>query len=216
MKKRIFTITKDGTQTIFIPELNEHYHSTNGALQEAEIVYLNAGLNYCNKQKINILEIGFGTGLNTYLTMLKSDKEIRYTALELYPLSEDEILNLNYFDIIEGGSKELFFKMHDAKWNTFSPITNTFSLRKINDNLETHYFDLKYDVVYFDAFAPEIQPHLWTVDIFKKIYSSMNDGGILTTYCVKGIVKRALKTCGFKIEKLPGAAGKREMLRATK
>jgi len=216
MKKRIFTTTKDGTQTIYIPELDEHYHSTNGALQEAEIVYLKAGLDYCEKDEINILEAGFGTGLNAYLTMLTSDKKINYTSIELYPLSEEEVSNLNHYETISGGTKELFLKLHEAAWGNFSPITDTFSLRKIHDDLTTHSYDEGYDVVYYDAFAPEVQPHLWTADVFQKIYDSMNKGGVLTTYCVKGIVKRALKSCGFKIEKLPGAAGKREMLRAVK
>jgi len=216
MKKRIFTTTKDGTQTIYIPELDEHYHSTNGALQEAEIVYLNAGLDYCEKDEINVLEAGFGTGLNAYLTMLTSDKKINYTSIELYPLSEEEVSNLNHYETINGGNKELFLKLHEAEWGDFSPITDRFSLKKVHDDLTTHSYEGGYDVVYYDAFAPEVQPHLWTAEVFQKIYDAMNTGGVLTTYCVKGIVKRALKSCGFKIEKLPGAAGKREMLRAVK
>lgn len=216
MKERVFTTTKDGSQTIYIPELDEHYHSTNGAIQEAEIVYLEAGLDFCKKDNINILEIGFGTGLNAYLTMIKSNKKISYTSMELYPLTEKEYSSLNHHEIVIGGSKELFFKLHKAKWGEFCNINNNFKLRKINEDITLHKFEKGYDVVYFDAFAPDIQPHLWSEDVFKKIYNSMNTNGVLTTYCVKGIVKRALKACGFRIEKLPGALGKREMLRAIK
>jgi tRNA U34 5-methylaminomethyl-2-thiouridine-forming methyltransferase MnmC len=216
MKKRVFTTTKDGSQTLYIPELNEHYHSTNGAIQEAEIVYLNAALNYCKKDKVKVLEIGFGTGLNAYLTMLSSEKDISYTSMELYPLVHNEYSVLNYHELIKGGSEKLFLKLHETKWGEYSTIRDKFRLRKINEDISLHAFDNGYDVVYFDAFAPDIQPHLWTEKIFKKIYDSMNSEGVLTTYCVKGIVKRALKACGFKIEKLPGALGKREMLRAIK
>lgn len=216
MKKRILTTTKDGSQTIYIPELDEHYNSTNGAIQEAMIVYLGAGLNYCNKEKINILEIGFGTGLNAFLTMNESKKTINYSSIELYPLNKEEYSLLNHYKFIAGSKKELFIKMHEVKWEEFYPITERFKLKKIQADLTINSFEDKYDVVYFDAFAPDVQPHLWTEEVFQKIYNSMNDGGILTTYCVKGIVKRALKSCGFRIEKLPGAAGKREMLRAIK
>lgn len=216
MKKRILTTTKDGSQTIYIPELDEHYHSTNGAIQEAMIVYLEAGLNYCKKEEINILEIGFGTGLNAFLTMHESAKKINYTSLELYPISQEEYNILDHYKFVENGSKDLFFMMHEAEWNQFTPITDKFNLRKIHTDMTQHIYDDKYDVVYFDAFAPDVQSHLWTEEVFQKIYDAMNNDGILTTYCVKGIVKRALKACGFRIEKLPGAAGKREMLRAIK
>ena len=216
MKKRILTTTKDGSQTIYIPELDEHYHSTNGAIQEAMIVYLGAGLDYCKKDEINILEAGFGTGLNAFLTMHESSKKINYTSIELYPLSREEYTVLDHYKFVAGGDKDLFMKMHEVKWEDFYPITDKFNLKKVQADITSCTFEDKYDVVYFDAFAPDVQPHLWTEDVFQKIYNSMNEGGVLTTYCVKGIVKRALKACGFKIEKLPGAAGKREMLRAIK
>lgn len=216
MKERIFTTTKDGSQTIYIPALDEHYHSTNGAIQEAQIVYLKAALDYCKKDEINVFEAGFGTGLNAYLTMLESKKKISYTSIELYPLTEKEYSSLNHHKIILNGSEKSFLKLHKVKWGEFCNINENFRLKKINEDLTLHSFEKGYDVVYFDAFAPDVQPHLWTEDLFKKIYNSMNLGGILTTYCVKGIVKRALKSCGFKIEKLPGALGKREMLRAIK
>lgn len=217
--KRIFKITEDGSHTLYIPELDEHYHSVFGAIQEAVHIYINAGLNHCDKEKINVLEAGFGTGLNTFLTYIEAEnqgKQINYNSIELYPLEKDITANLNYAETIGYGKPEIFKALHEAQWNKETEISSHFRLTKIQDDLTTHNFQGPYDVVYYDAFAPEVQPELWSADIFKKIYESMTPGGILTTYCVKGIVKRALKGCGFEIKRLPGPPGKREMLRATK
>ncbi len=217
--KRIFKITEDGSHTLYIPELDEHYHSVYGAIQEAVHVYINAGLNFCDKKKINIFEAGFGTGLNTFLTYIETEKqgkEINYTSTELYPLEKDIIDNLNYSETIGYNKPDIFKSIHEASWNEETEISSHFKLNKIQTDLTIHKFKGPYDIVYYDAFAPEVQPELWSTDIFKKIYDSLSPGGILTTYCVKGIVKRALLECGFEIKRLPGPPGKREMLRAIK
>lgn len=217
--KRVFKVTEDGSHTLYIPELDEHYHSKFGAIQEALHIYINAGLNFCNKEKINVLEAGFGTGLNTFLTYIEAEnqnKVINYTSIELYPLDKEITESLNFPDTIGYEKPQVFKSLHEANWNTPEQISSHFMLKKIQDDLTKHKFQGPYDVVYYDAFAPEVQPELWSSEIFKRIYDAMSPGGILTTYCVKGIVKRAIKECGFEITRLPGPPGKREMLRAVK
>lgn len=216
MKNRHIITTEDGSNTIYIPDLNENYNSIHGAIQESTLIYLEYGLNHCKKEKINVLEIGFGTGLNTFNTLLNSKKDTMYHSLELYPLLPEEYLKLNISDFFDKDKSNLFKQIHECEWNKINKITNSFSLYKINQDLLNVDFPIKYDVVYFDAFAPTVQPSLWTKSVFSKIFNSMNSGGVLTTYCVKGDVKRTLKECGFKIEKLSGPIGKREILRAIK
>lgn len=216
MKERFIVTTEDGSNTIYIPELNENYNSIHGSIQESSLIYLEYGLNYCNKEEINILEIGFGTGLNVFNTLLNTDKKIMYHSIELYPLMHEEYSKLNIPNFFDDNKSNLFIDIHECEWNKINLITDNFSLYKIHEDLLKVNLSSKYDVVYFDAFAPDIQPSLWTKEVFSKIYKSMNMGGVLTTYCVKGDVKRTLKGCGFKIEKLKGPKGKREILRAVK
>jgi len=214
-------ITEDGSHTLSVPELNEHYHSVYGAISESQHIFINTGLKFVLKEKkeINILEIGFGTGLNALMTFRElsaSNIKCSYTAVEAYPLEEAVYTQLNYPGIL-GMSKDILIKLHTANWEEKETISSSFDLLKIKckaqDMLLTeNYFDL----VYFDAFAPDIQPELWTVEIFKNIFRTMKNNAILTTYSTKGIVKRALKESGFTIEKLPGPKGKREILRAMK
>jgi len=216
MKERFIVTTEDGSNTIYIPELNENYNSIHGSIQESSLIYLEYGLNYCSKEDINILEIGFGTGLNVFNTLLNTDKKIMYHSIELYPLMPEEYSKLNIPNFFDDNKSNLFIDIHECDWNKINLITDNFSLYKIHEDLLNVNLSSKYDVVYFDAFAPDIQPSLWTKEVFSKIYKSMNMGGVLTTYCVKGDVKRTLKECGFKIEKLKGPKGKREILRAVK
>jgi len=216
MKERFIVTTEDGSNTIYIPELNENYNSIHGSIQESSLIYLEYGLNYCSKEEINILEIGFGTGLNVFNTLLNTDKKIMYHSIELYPLMPEEYSKLNIPNFFDDNKSNLFIDIHECDWNKINLITDNFSLYKIHEDLLNVNLSSKYDVVYFDAFAPDIQPSLWTKEVFSKIYKSMNMGGVLTTYCVKGDVKRTLKECGFKIEKLKGPKGKREILRAVK
>ena len=215
--KRELKITEDGSHTFYMPDLDEHYHSTHGAIQESMHVFLNAGFHFCEKDPIHILEIGFGTGLNCFLTLIeaqKSNRKVVYHSIELYPIDKEQIENLNYADQINYQNKEVFKQLHQAEWNKSIEITPNFTLQKLQGDLREYQFPGKYDLVYFDAFAPDVQPELWTQDIFEKIYQSTNSNAILTTYSTKGIVKRALRASGFEVKRLPGPPGKREMLRA--
>ncbi len=216
MKAPILQITNDGSSTLFSPDLNECYHSVNGAITESIHVFIHAGLDafHSLKEELNILEIGFGTGLNALLTMLEADKiqkTIHYTSIELFPVSHEITTNLNYEN-----ADGLFSKMHECEWNQPICISNLFFLNKICADFTTYQFEEKYDVVYFDAFSPDVQPEMWTEDIFQKLFDCMNTGGIMTTYCAKGQVRRNMQHAGFKTERLPGPPGKREMLRGTK
>nr|WP_321405464.1 tRNA (5-methylaminomethyl-2-thiouridine)(34)-methyltransferase MnmD [uncultured Carboxylicivirga sp.] len=208
-------VSADGSHTLYVPELEEHYHSVNGAINESMHVFIEPNLRFSTKEQVSILEIGFGTGLNAFLTGLnQGNKCIFYHSLEKYPIAEELALRLNY---CANPEEQLFFeKMHLAAWQEESEITQHFTLLKDETDLISATFNRKYDLVYFDAFAPEKQPEMWAPEIFQKIYDAMNDGGILTTYCAKGVVRRTLQACGFTVERLPGPKGKREMLRAVK
>ena len=217
LMKQEIKISKDGSHTLFVPELNEHYHSTNGAVQESMHVFINAGLKQISTENINILEFGFGTGLNAFLTAIESiGKTIRYHSMEKYPIEPGTIAQLNYGSLHEGKFKALFDKLHDSSWEKENKIDNRFYLKKQQCDFKTVELEQKYHLIYFDAFAPEIQPNLWTKEIFEKAYNSLLHGGVLTTYCAKGVVRRTMQEVGFKVERLPGPPGKREILRATK
>jgi tRNA U34 5-methylaminomethyl-2-thiouridine-forming methyltransferase MnmC len=214
-------ITGDGSHTLYVPQLNEHYHSTFGALTESMHVFIKAGLGFfTEKKKIIILEIGFGTGLNALLSCLTAiDKDIRlsYYALEKYPVSLNIVNQLNYAALLfHNNPVNLFTCIHEAPWNTMSTIHPCFHLHKIQADLTEFLPDFSYDLIFFDAFAPEKQPEMWSAEIFKRLFENLTPGGIITTYCVKGEVKRRLISAGFIIEKLPGPPGKREILRGTK
>jgi tRNA U34 5-methylaminomethyl-2-thiouridine-forming methyltransferase MnmC len=215
-------ITGDGSHTLFVPGLKEHYHSTFGAIQESMHVFIEAGLlSIGDIPEINILEIGFGTGLNALLTLAVSQNrgvKVNYDAVEPFPLTDTILKQLNYGDneLVHPFSDQ-FNLFHQAAYNEIVPITPAFSLRKIKEGIEVGDLpDNHYQLVYFDAFAPEVQPELWTEPVFRKIYLSMKPGGILTTYCCKGSVRRAMIAAGFSVEKLPGPPGKREIVRAMK
>jgi tRNA U34 5-methylaminomethyl-2-thiouridine-forming methyltransferase MnmC len=210
--------SEDGSTTLYRPELEEHYHSIHGAIQESMHVFVNAGLNHHPQKNINILEVGFGTGLNVLLSMLHGNKNnVIYHALEKYPLKPEIISKINYPQCLSQQQAELFFhKIHSAPWNCDSEIKPGFSLCKEETDLREYESKRHFDLIYFDAFAPDKQPELWTPEIFKKVADFMNQGAILTTYSTKGSVKRAIMQAGLKIEKIPGPPGKREMLRAEK
>lgn len=219
MLKREIKLTEDGSHTIFIPELNEHYHSTHGAIQEAIHIYISAGLKFTDRSPIRILEIGFGTGLNTYLSLVEaenSNRSIIYHSLERYPIDEEQLNVLNYTDLIEFEKHDLFKKLHKTEWDQTCEISSHFSLKKISGDLKKIEFKEKYDLIFFDAFAPDIQPDLWTETIFRKLYNCSNPNAILMTYCSKGIVKRALRASGFEVKRLAGPPGKHHILRASK
>ena len=213
-------ITEDGSYTIFNSRIGEQYHSTFGAIQESEHIFIQAALDiFREKQKtLNILEIGFGTGLNALLSLLwadKFDKHISYYGLEAFPVPYKTTLSLNYHELLKT-DQSLFLSLH-RQINGALKISDNFSLEKEVNTLENAVFPFeKYDIIYFDAFSPEAQAELWTTDIFTKLFATLKKGGVMTTYSCKGSVKRALKAAGFSIEKLPGPPGKREFLRATK
>jgi tRNA U34 5-methylaminomethyl-2-thiouridine-forming methyltransferase MnmC len=217
------TISNDGSHTLFVPELNEHYHSTFGAIQESEHVYINAGLQSVAPEinPVSIFEMGFGTGLNVLLAVFAArnlKRKVVFDSLELFPLGQDIWEQLNYPDIIDKqGSQELFRRIHQTPWGESCRIDDWFNLTKIQSDIrQVSLTDNTYHVIFFDAFGPEVQPGLWTEEIFRKVYHSMKSGGILVTYSCKGEVNRNLKRSGFSTEKLPGPLGKREFLRARK
>lgn len=212
--------TADGSRTLFVPELNEHYHSVKGALTESEHIFIRTGLRHCTRRDARVLEIGFGTGLNAFLTLLeagKTGRHIHYTTIERYPLDDNIIKELRYPELIAPEQADLFQELHQTEWNVPQEITPYFTLLKIEGDFTRSVFEGDYDVVYFDAFAPEKQPEMWSQPLFDYLYTVMNEDGILTTYCAKGSVRRMLQTAGFTVERLPGPPeGKREILRATK
>lgn len=221
-KYREVAITSDGSATLFVPFLDEHYHSFHGAIQEAKHVFIEAGLKYYIEKKqpetIHVFEMGFGTGLNACLTVEAiqgSAVKVIYHAIEAHPLNMQEVESLTFFeDNIE--LRAIYLTMHEAEWDKPVQITDNFIINKHIGYLEDWTTDVLMDIVYYDAFAPSAQPHLWTSDIFEKIYSMTANDGVLVTYCAKGVVKRTLKAIGWNIEKLPGPPGKREMTRANK
>jgi tRNA U34 5-methylaminomethyl-2-thiouridine-forming methyltransferase MnmC len=223
MKRELVT-TSDGSHTLFIKELDEHYHSIHGALQESMHVFINAGLIEAEKKfdTINLLEIGFGTGLNCLLTYFNHHKPIKYAGIEAFPVEESILGKLNYTEWLNyRDSQNTFNNIHAAEWNKPVQLNADFELIKLDSKIEDiastslQIFD-KPNLIFFDAFAPSAQPELWTKDIFEMLYNIMCNDGILVTYCAKGEVKRNMKAAGFKVEPLPGPKGKREMTRAIK
>ena len=214
MKRLQIIETSDGSNSIFNAEINENYHSSFGAIQESQHIFINAGLNVVNKQEISILEVGFGTGLNALLALdwaIKNEKKINYLGVEAFPVSPEIISQLNFPEKLFL-DKSLFEKLHSGKGSKIK-INDMFSILVQHQTIQE--IDLpenQFDVVFFDAFSPEVQPELWEISIFKKIAAAMKLGGVLTTYSCKGIVKRALLSAGFSIEKIPGPPGKREFV----
>lgn len=212
--------TKDGSHTVEVPGMQVTYHSLHGALQESMHVFIQAGLRFAKpstEKTFRILEMGFGTGLNALLTGREAQVNnwnIHYTALELFPLDSQEALSLNYATDPQTG--DAFAQLHQADWDQEVAIGPRFTLLKHHTSLLDYSGADPFDLVYFDAFAPSAQPELWTVEVFEKLYRFLHPGGILVTYCSKGDVRRAMKSAGFTIEKIPGPPGKREIVRATK
>lgn len=222
--------TADGSHSLFVEELNEHYHSIHGAIQESKHVFIDAGLKpfisgstdwYAKEiAPLAILEIGLGTGLNAMLTYIEtqpSDINIHYTAIEAYPVSADLIGQLNYMELLNAQKLQaVYSKIHACEWGIPVALSNQFNIFKIKNTLQEAVLENSYHLIYFDAFAPGVQPEMWTEEIFAKLYAVVESGGCLVTYCAKGEVKRTLKRVGFTVESLPGPPGKREMVRAKK
>lgn len=218
MIERRLMQTEDGSATLYVPALDEHYHSVKGARAEAEHIYIEMGMMHAlggrsDEGKLRVLEVGLGTGLNALLTLERCEHEgacVHYDAVELYPLTWEEIAPLGYSDA------EVFRVLHDSAWEEDVKLTSHFTLRKLQKDVRNVNI-APVDVIYYDAFAPEKQPEMWTHDLMERMYDLLNPCGVLTTYCAKGVVRRMLQLVGFKVERLPGpVGGKREILRATK
>jgi tRNA U34 5-methylaminomethyl-2-thiouridine-forming methyltransferase MnmC len=211
--------TTDGSHTIYVPELDEHYHSIHGAVQESAYIFINSGFSFCRADPVNIFEVGFGTGLNALLTAVESltgERAVNYTAIEKYPLDGGMISTLNHHLFAGKSGKELSGLIHAASWNTRVDICKNFRIRKIKGDFTTYSSPDRYDLIYFDAFGPDKQPELWTKELFERVASIMEKDGILVTYSAKGEVRRSLKSCGFDVSLLPGPPGKRQIIRAVK
>ncbi len=219
MKRRIIT-TADGSKTIHIEDWNEQYHSRHGAVQEAYHVFIQHGLSLFPNRKVHILEIGFGTGLNAFITLLEAKKldiSVHYTGIEAYPISESELQQLNYVAELKAEAQASHFRrMHEGPWERDVEISKDFILLKQKKDFLSIDDKQQYDLVYFDAFGARVQPELWTEAMFTKMYRALKKDGVLTTYAAKGSVRRAMQSVGLSVERLPGPPGKREMLRAKK
>lgn len=219
--ERVVRTTADNSKTLYIGELDECYHSHHGALQEAQHVFIKYGLQKVNAKEINILEMGFGTGLNVLVTLQEflkySDMRINYFSLEKYPISEEEAKQLAYDELFaEEIIKESYQKIHQSLWGEAVEIQPNFFLKKIKtDFFELNQIELpKINLVYFDCFGARVQPDLWEKPLFELVAAKMDSGGLLTTYSSKGSVRRILLDLGFSVEKVEGPKGKREMLNA--
>ncbi len=214
-KEMKLAITLDGSTTIQTGNQDECYHSKHGAIQESEHIFIKNGLEQMTQPNISILEIGVGTGLNVLLSLIHAKKKsltVFYHGIEPFPLPSALILQLNYPERLKT-DKNIFHKIHNTRWNSSEPIDKNFVLYKENNKIQ--YTDLSthhYDLVYFDAFSPALEPELWQTSIFKKLFSSMKKEGLLLTYSSKGKVKRSMESAGFFCEKRPGPPGKREFL----
>jgi tRNA U34 5-methylaminomethyl-2-thiouridine-forming methyltransferase MnmC len=219
--QRLLKITADGSHTVTIPKLDTNYHSHHGAIQESEHVFIQAGLMMAFRSFptgiINILEIGYGTGLNALLTLrvaLQAERQIHYTAIEKYPLTDEEFASLNHGGLLAMQAEAN--AMHAAPWDKEIAISQLFSLKKIHSSLPSAIAAKNIHCIYHDAFAPEQSPALWDETFFAELYNTLLPGGILVTYCSKTIIRKAMAAAGFTVTKIPGPWGKREMVRAFK
>jgi tRNA U34 5-methylaminomethyl-2-thiouridine-forming methyltransferase MnmC len=230
---REIVVTEDGSHSISIPGMNTTYHSRFGAIQESLHVFIRAGLQYAASQPpvagpLYIFEMGFGTGLNALLTATEAERmglQVYYEAIEAFPLDTAITDQLNYCEQLQRTDlKPLFQQLHHSEWNKESVLTPHFTLKKsllslidyLNNKATAPHAGPGVNVVYYDAFAPEEQPELWDSHLFSCLYPLMAPGGLLVSYCSKSVVRRALQAVGFRVEKIPGPQGKREMLRAMK
>ena len=210
--------TDDGSHTVYNSLVNECYHSVHGARSESEHIFIRSGLHEMHRTDISVFEVGFGTGLNALLTLeeaLQKQLSVHYTAVERYPIGPDLYEQLNYGATPQ--ERDIFLQLHRAEWEREVPFCDCFSLKKTEADFTQMPLFESYDVVYYDAFSPERQPEMWGEELFAKLYDAMNEGGVLVTYCAKGVVRRTLQAVGFRVERIAGpAGGKREILRARK
>jgi tRNA U34 5-methylaminomethyl-2-thiouridine-forming methyltransferase MnmC len=218
--KREIIQTLDGSTTIRLPDWDECYHSKHGAIQEAEHVFIKNGLALFPDSKVSILEIGFGTGLNAFITFLESIKRnqtINYVGVEAYPVAADEVLAMNYVAELDAAQHAAIFEvLHTSNWEEKNTLANHFEITKRKQFFEEIDDIELFDLIYFDAFGYRVQPDLWSTAIFEKMYKALKKEGVLVTYAARGVVKRSMIEVGFTVEKLAGPPGKREMFRAFK
>ncbi|MGL5112308.1 MAG: tRNA (5-methylaminomethyl-2-thiouridine)(34)-methyltransferase MnmD [Flavobacterium sp.] len=218
--KRTIIQTLDGSTTIQIEDWEECYHSKHGAIQEAKHVFIKNGLALFPSQEIAILEIGFGTGLNAFITFLEGKKnaqKIDYVGVEAYPISEAELAGMNYVEALEATEYQSIFEtLHQCDWELRTKLDEAFYMTKRQQFFESIDDVDQFDLIYFDAFGFRVQPELWSTAIFQKMYAALKNNGVLVTYAARGVVKRSMIEVGFTVEKLAGPPGKREMFRATK
>lgn len=219
--ERELQLTADGSHTLFVPQLNEHYHSVNGAVQESLHIFIGAGLHAVKKENVRLLEIGFGTGLNAFLTLCDwmqpapeacRYRHIDYYAVELYPLERQIVEALNYAERAGVRQSAWFGQLHAAPWNVAVQINERFTLHKIAGDSRTCPLPEEIDLIYFDAFAPDKQPEMWEAEMFDRLYAVSAPGARIVTYCAKGEVRRRMQAAGYRMERLPGPPGKRHML----
>lgn len=219
MKREIIQ-TLDGSTTIHLEEWGECYHSKHGAIQEAKHVFIQNGFSLFDNKPISILEIGFGTGLNAFITFLEANKKqqhINYVGVEAYPVAANEVLMMNYVEELGADEYNSVFKnMHESNWDETISINDLFTLTKRKQFFQEIDDVEIFDLIYFDAFGYQVQPELWSTDIFRKMYAALKPNGVLVTYAARGVVKRSMIEVGFTVEKLAGPPGKREMFRARK
>ena len=219
MKREIIK-TLDGSTTIQLTEWNECYHSKHGAIQEAQHVFIKNGLSLFENKHVSILEIGFGTGLNAFITLLEAKKmqqTIHYVGVEAYPISAAEVLDMNYVVELDATNESLIFDaIHQSNWEEKVVLNANFTLTKRKQFFEEIEDEKKFDLIYFDAFGYRVQPELWSTEIFRRMFNALKLNGILVTYAARGVVKRSMIEVGFTVEKLAGPPGKREMFRARK
>lgn len=212
--------TGDGSHTLYVPALNEHFHSLHGAIQESEHVFLKMGFKaIADKDPVRILEVGMGTGLNVLLTFISNTvlkREVHYTAIEKFPLSLGTVQKLNYDQYFEPVYADVFQKIHESPMNETCQLSAQFLLNKLEIDWLGFQSEKMFDLVYFDAFGPDKQPEMWSQEVFQRLYDQMEEEGVLVTYSAKGLIKRRLKQVGFQVESLEGPPGKREMIRAVR
>lgn len=217
MNRHQIKLTNDGSYTIFDNLFNETFHSIYGARQESLHIFINNGLlDFSSKKELNILEIGYGTGLNALLTLLHKplEQKIYYTAIEKYPLSED--IFIRYAELLIPEEKNFYLQLNTVSWNKQHEINETFIFQKIEADILNFSFDGHYDLVYYDAFSPKVQPKMWSIEVLNKTYQCLNFGGMLITYASSGIVKQNLRTVGFNVKRVVGPPFKRHILKAYK
>lgn len=219
MEQQIIT-TNDGSKTIYLPHLDETYHSSHGAIQEAIYVFIKNGIQSCPKDEINVFEMGFGTGLNALLCCVeaeKTQKNIHYTGIEAYPIDMKIVQQMDYCSTIGEQYQTTFEQLHNCEWKIPHQLSKLFLFEKINENIKAFILHKEeYDVIFYDAFGPRAQEEMWAKELLQKMYDMLRPNGFMVTYCAKGQVKRDLKSIGFEVEPLPGPPGKREMTRAWK